>query len=79
MIETNRDSARIAEGTSVILRKLNGSRLVQVRVRRHAAVTVENLKFKLDAALIGKRYGIYNVKNGVLANEATDEGGFRCF
>ncbi|KAI6192412.1 hypothetical protein M3Y97_00334700 [Aphelenchoides bicaudatus] len=73
MTDLNRDGSHILEGTSVILRKLNGSRLIQMRMRRNAPATVENLKFKLDAALIGKRYGIYNVKNGMLAQEATEE------
>jgi hypothetical protein len=28
----------------------------------------------MDESLVGKRFGIYNVKNGLLANEATKEG-----
>jgi hypothetical protein len=74
MDDSDGNGSRILENTKLMLRKLNGSRLVQARMRRNAAVAVENLKFKLDPKLVGKRYGIYNVKNGALADEATEEG-----
>jgi hypothetical protein len=69
-------STRIEEGSCAILRKLNGSKLTLTRVKRNLGVSVENLKFRLDNSLIGKLYGIYNVKNGVLSEEATAEGKF---
>lgn len=74
MSDSTAQLPRITDGTNLILRKLNSTRLIQVRMRKNAGVTVENLKFKLGEALLGKNFGIYNVKNGVLADEATDEG-----
>ena len=68
------NSTRIAEGSCAILRKLNGSKFTLTRVKRNLGVSVENLKFRLDASLIGKLYGVYNAKNGILSDEATAEG-----
>lgn len=68
------DFSTITEGSCVIVRKLNGSKMVQIRVKKNVSVSVENLRFKIGASLIGKKYGVYNVKNGFLEKEATKEG-----
>lgn len=68
------DLSIITEGSCVIVRKLNGSRMIQIRVKKNVSVSVENLRFKIGASLIGKKYGVYNVKNGFLEKEATKEG-----
>jgi hypothetical protein len=68
------NDARIQENGSVVMRKLNGSRFTQLRIRRNMRVTVENLKFQIDPSIIGKLFGIYNVKDEMLLNEATEEG-----
>ncbi|KAI6231537.1 hypothetical protein M3Y95_00392300 [Aphelenchoides besseyi] len=52
----------IAEGDFAIVRKLDGKRFTLTRLKKNVTIAVENLNFKVDAAL-GQPYGVYQVLN----------------
>ncbi|KAI6180464.1 hypothetical protein M3Y98_00722600 [Aphelenchoides besseyi] len=64
----------IAEGDYAIVRKLDGKRFTLTRLKKNVTIAVENLNFKVDAAL-GQPYGVYQVLNRGLKPEIPVEGG----
>ncbi|KAI6210220.1 hypothetical protein M3Y96_00304700 [Aphelenchoides besseyi] len=58
----------IAEGDYAIVRKLDGKRFTLTRLKKNVTIAVENLNFKVDAAL-GQPYGVYQVLNRGLKPE----------